>query len=82
MEMELEMEWKWKRYAKSYFQYCSKNVHKFPYNHPTCSPPCTTAKLKVTEFIKDNGIDLILYKGGKVDTYSSTPAMHEVAHQI
>ena len=52
-----------KRYKKS-FCYCRANIHLL-----SCSTvlPCSIAVTKIGKFIKDNGIDLILYKGGCIE---------------
>ena len=52
-----------KRYKKS-FHYCRANIHLLPYYPKRYTSPSSTAALKIGKFIKDNGIDLILYKGG------------------
>ena len=55
-----------KRYKNS-FGYCRANIHLLPYEPEGYASPCSTAALKIKKFIDDNGIDLILYKGGCIE---------------
>ena len=50
------------RYKKS-FRYCRANIHQLSYYPERYASPCSTAVTKIGRFVKDNGIDLILYKG-------------------
>ena len=54
------------KYKKSFF-YCRANIHLLPYYPKRYASPCSTAVSKIEKFIKDNGIDLILYKGGCIE---------------
>ena len=55
-----------RKYQRS-FKYCYKHIHKLPYYPQEHSAPCSTALEKVDRFITDNGIELILFKGGIVE---------------
>ena len=55
-----------KRYKKL-FRYCRANIHLLPYYPERYALPCSTAALKIGKFIKDNGTDLLLYKGGCIE---------------
>ena len=52
-----------KKYKKS-FCFCRAHIHKLPYYPEKRASSCSTAEDKVKKFIVDNGIDLVLYKGG------------------
>ena len=55
-----------KRYQRA-FNFCQKRIHKLGYEPELFAPECSTAKNKINEFIFDNGIELILYKGGTIE---------------
>ena len=55
-----------KKYQHS-FKFCYKHIHRLPFYPQGRSSPCSTAIEKVDRFITNNGIDLILYKGGTVE---------------
>ena len=57
-----------RRYKKS-FRFCRAHIHKLSYYPEKCASPCSTAVDKVDKFIVDNGIDLILYKGGCIEKH-------------
>ena len=55
-----------RRYQKS-FRFCRAHIHKLNYNPKQYSPECATVLSKLIEFIVNNGIELILYKGGTIE---------------
>ena len=55
-----------KQYQRS-FRFCRNYIHKLEYYPEPYVPECSTAKNKINTFIIDNGINLILYKGGKIE---------------
>ena len=57
-----------RRYKKS-FRFCRAHIHKLSYYPEKCASPCSTAVDKVDKFIVDNGIDLVLYKGGCIEKH-------------
>ena len=57
-----------RKYRKS-FCFCRAHIHKLPYYPEKCASPCSTAEDKVEQFIVDNGIDLVLYKGGYIEKH-------------
>ena len=54
------------RYKKAHW-YCQANIHQLPYYPNGPSSPCLTAAEKLQNFITNNNIDLILFKGGQVE---------------
>lgn len=54
------------RYKKSHW-YCQANIHQLPYYPNEASSPCSTAAEKLRNFIINNNIDLILFKGGQIE---------------
>ena len=54
------------KYQRSY-QFCRKHIHKLPYTPRRVSPSCRSAVPKLNEFVVNNDIDLILYKGGTIE---------------
>ena len=54
------------QYKKS-FRYCRANIHLLSYYPKKYASPCGIAITKIGKFIEDNGIDLILYKGGCIE---------------
>ena len=58
-----DVEWKYQRT----FQYCKPHIHKLNYNPKKYSPECLQVLPILNEFIVDNGIELILYKGGTIE---------------
>ena len=57
-----------RRYKKS-FRFCRAHIHKLSYYPEKCASPCSHAVDKVDKFIVDNGIDLVLYKGGCIEKH-------------
>ena len=55
-----------KRYQRS-FRFCRAHVHKLTYDPKQYSPSCSTVLAKVNEFIVNNDVELILYKGGTIE---------------
>ena len=55
-----------RRYWRSY-HFCQAEIHQLPYYPIGPSSPCSTAIEKLNNFITDNEIDLILYKGGDIE---------------
>ena len=58
-----ELEWK---YQQS-FQYCRSRIHKLSYNPKKRSPRCSRVLPLLNEFIVNNAIELIIYKGGSIE---------------
>ena len=56
-----------KRRNKRAFNYCKANIHKLSYYPQRYASPCSTAVEKLKNFIDDNDIDFILYKGGEIE---------------
>jgi hypothetical protein len=54
------------KYGKA-FRYCQRKIHKLPYYPPPPSPPCWTAVRELNNFIVDNDIELVFYKGGEIE---------------
>ena len=54
------------KYRRS-FQFCRRNIHKLSYHPWGISAPCSRAVPMLNEFIVDNGITLVLYKGGTIE---------------
>ena len=49
------------------FRYCQRRIHNLQYEpRKTDSPSCTHATEFLQNFIRENQIDLVLYKGGTV----------------
>ena len=57
-----------REYRKS-FHFCRAHIHKLPYYPEKYASPCSTAVDKVDKFIVDNGINLVLYKGGCIEKH-------------
>ena len=55
-----------RKYRRS-FQFCCRNIHKLNYTPWGISAPCLRAVPMLREFIVDNGITLVLYKGGTIE---------------
>ena len=55
-----------KRYQKA-FQYCQREIHKLPYCPEGPSSPCSIAVEKLDNFIVNNEIELVFYKGGQIE---------------
>ena len=55
-----------KRYQNA-FQYCHSEIHKLPYCPEGPSSSCSTAVEKLNNFIVNNEIDLVFYKGGEIE---------------
>ena len=58
-----DVEWKYRRS----FQYCKRHIHKLNYNPEKYSPKCLQILPLLNRFIVDDGIELILYKGGTIE---------------
>ena len=56
-----------KKYQRA-FRYCQREIHKLPYCPSPPSPPCWTAVKELNNFIVDNDIELVFYKGGEIET--------------
>ena len=56
------------RYKKAHW-YCQANIHKLPYYPDKPSSPCLKAPTRLQNFIMNNKIDLILYKGGQIEKH-------------
>ena len=54
-------------WRRNTFSFCQSHIHKLTYNPKRYSPICSTVLDKINEFIVDNGIELILYKGGTIE---------------
>ena len=54
------------KYRKS-FDFCKKNIHRLTYNPKNQSLPCSKALEEINNFIVNNGIDMIIYKGGNIE---------------
>ena len=54
------------KYQRS-FQFCRRHIHKLPYTPWRVSPSCRYAVPKLNEFVVNNGIELILFKGGTIE---------------
>ena len=54
------------KYQRS-FQYCKRHIHKLCYKPRYYSPECLKVLPILNEFIVDNDINLILYKGGTIE---------------
>ena len=50
------------------FHYCPKYIHKLSYNPKTYSPSCENVLNKINNLIVCNGIELVLYKGGIIES--------------
>ena len=55
-----------KRYQKA-FHFCQSEIHKLPYCPEGSSLPCSAAVERLNNFIKNNEIDLVFYKGGDIE---------------
>ena len=55
-----------RRYQKS-FRFCRAHIHKLSYNPEKRSSPCSTAIEKIHNFITENEIEIVMYKGGCVE---------------
>ena len=55
-----------RRYQKS-FRFCRAHIHKLSYNPEKRSSPCSTATEKIHNFITENEIEIVMYKGGCVE---------------
>ena len=54
------------KYRRS-FQFCHRHIHKLNYIPCGISAPCIRALPMLNEFIVDNDITLVLYKGGTIE---------------
>ena len=55
-----------KKYQKT-FRYCQRKIHKLSYYPLSPSPPCWTVLKELNNFIVDNDIELVFYKGGDIE---------------
>ena len=55
-----------KKYQRT-FRYCQRKIHKLPYYPSLPSPPCRSAVKELNNFIVDNDIELVFYKGGEIE---------------
>ncbi len=55
-----------RKYQRS-FQYCKQHIHKLTYAPKKYSPECAQVLRKLNQFIVNNGIELVLYKGGTIE---------------
>ena len=49
------------------FRYSSHNIHHLNYHPWKFSPKCSQAIVKLNNFIVNNGINIIFYKGGTIE---------------
>ena len=49
------------------FRFCRDYVHKLTYSPRTYSPLCANVVPEINNFLVNNGIDVILYKGGTIE---------------
>ena len=54
------------RYQRA-FRFCRNHIHKLSYNPTTYSPLCGNVLPEINNFITNNDIELILYKGGTIE---------------
>ena len=54
------------KYKRS-FRYCRAHIHQLSYNPKKYSPRCTKVLLLLREFIIDNGVEIVFYKGGTIE---------------
>ena len=52
---------------KNAFHYCKKYVHGLSYNPRLYSPLCHNVLTEISDFIMQNKIKLVLYKGGTIE---------------
>ena len=55
-----------KKYQRT-FRYCQREIHKLPYYPLSPSPPCLNVLKELNNFIVDNDIELVFYKGGDIE---------------
>ena len=55
-----------RRYQKS-FRFCRAHIHKLSYNPDKRSSPCSTSLEKIKNYITENGMEIVMYKGGCVE---------------
>ena len=55
-----------KKYQKA-FHFCQSEIHKLPYYPEGPSLPCSAAVERLNNFIKNNEINLVFYKGGDIE---------------
>ena len=53
--------------SKSLIHFCQSEIHKLPYCPEGSSLPCSAAVERLNNFIKNNEIDLVFYKGGDIE---------------
>ena len=54
------------KYRRS-FEFCRRNIHKLSYTPWGISAPCLRALPMLNKFVVENGIELVLYKGGTIE---------------
>ena len=54
------------KYKRS-FKFCQREIHKLTYNPKQYSPVCAAVLGNLNEFIVNNDIGFILYKGGTIE---------------
>ena len=54
------------RYQRA-FRFCRNHIHKLSYNPKKYSPLCSNVVAYINNFIVNNDIDMILYKGGTIE---------------
>ena len=55
-----------RKYQKS-FNFCQRNIHRLRYNPRKYSPGCRQVLTLLKEFITNNSVELIHYKGGSIE---------------
>ena len=53
---------------KRSFHYCKAHIHNLRFYPRTYASPCDTAREKICQFIDENNIDFVLYKGGEIES--------------
>ena len=54
------------RYQRA-FRFCRNHIHRLSYNPKKYSPLCSNVVAYINNFIVNNDIDMILYKGGTIE---------------
>ena len=55
-----------RKYQKS-FNFCRRNIHRLSYKPKKYSPACSQVLTLLKEFIINNCVELVLYKGGTIE---------------
>ena len=50
------------------FHYCKKHIHKLSFYPTTYASSCDTALEKIGRFIDENNVEIVLYKGGEIES--------------